>query len=99
MPTHIKIDVEGDEAAVLRGGRGIFQQPSRPLLFIELHNRMVRARGGDPEETLLLLKDLEYETYALDGRALDSGAILDLPLIRIVAASRRTITNPRIGIR
>ncbi|HEV7744989.1 MAG TPA: FkbM family methyltransferase [Pyrinomonadaceae bacterium] len=84
-PTHIKIDVEGDEFAVISGGRQTLSQPNAPLLFVELHNEMIRQNGGAPQETLALLKSLGYETFATDGRALDDGSILEKPLIRIVA--------------
>ena len=47
-PTHIKIDAEGQEAAVLRGGRKTLEKSS-PILFLELHNDMVSAEGGDPK--------------------------------------------------
>src|SRR2546425_283113 len=42
LPTHVKIDVEGYEAAVLRGGESILSRSSAPLLFIEVHNEIVR---------------------------------------------------------
>src|SRR5437899_4022768 len=51
VPTHIKIDVEGQEAAVLRGGRKTLEKFS-PILFLELHNEMTTAEGGDPNLAL-----------------------------------------------
>ena len=84
-PTHIKIDVEGDELAVISGGRQILSQPNGPLLFVELHNEMIRQNGRSPQETLVLLRDLGYETFATDGSAIDDRYILEKPLIRIVA--------------
>lgn len=52
LPSLIKIDVEGSEAAVLRGGEGIFRS-ARPLLVCEIHHEQassdvtgwLRARG------------------------------------------------------
>jgi FkbM family methyltransferase len=84
IPTHIKIDVEGQEAAVLRGGRETLDQFS-PILFLELHNEMVTADGGDPNLALDELTQLRYETYALGGNSLRRDAILQRPIIRIVA--------------
>lgn len=84
-PTHIKIDVEGQEAAVLRGGQKTLIQSS-PILFLELHNEMVIAEGGDPSLALDELTQLRYETFALGGNSLGRDAILQRPLIRIVAA-------------
>ena len=84
-PTHIKIDVEGQEAAVLRGGREALDQFS-PILFLELHTEMVAAEGGDPSLVLNELTQLGYETFALKGNSLGRDAILQQPIMRIVAA-------------
>lgn len=84
-PTHIKIDVEGQEAAVLRGGRKVLDRYS-PILFLELHNEMISSEGGDPSLTLNELVQLGYETLALEGNSLERDFILREPLIRIVAA-------------
>jgi FkbM family methyltransferase len=83
-PTHIKIDVEGYEAAALRGGRETFTRFS-PLLFLELHNELVTADGRNPNEALDELQSLGYETLALDGSSLDRSAILRASIIRIIA--------------
>jgi FkbM family methyltransferase len=83
-PTHIKIDVEGYEAAALRGGRETFTRSS-PLLFLELHNELVTADGRNPNEALDELQSLGYETLALDGSSLDRTAILRTSIIRIIA--------------
>lgn len=83
-PTHIKIDVEGQEAAVLRSGRKALGQYS-PILFLEMHNEMITSEGGDPNLALNELDDLGYETFALRGNSLERDSILQTPLIRIVA--------------
>jgi FkbM family methyltransferase len=83
-PTHIKIDVEGYEAAALRGGRETLTRFS-PLLFLELHNQLVTADGRDPNEALDELQSLGYETLALDGSLLDKSAILRASIIRVMA--------------
>lgn len=84
IPTHIKIDVEGHEAAVLRGGEATLSSNS-PLLFIELHNEMVALEGGDPSYSLDLLSRLNYTTFALNGEVIDRRAILERPIIRVIA--------------
>lgn len=84
-PTHIKIDVEGSEAAVLRGGRKTLSQTSAPILFLEIHNEIVGSLGGNPLETLDLLRDYGYETFTAEDLPLDSDKILSEPLIRIIA--------------
>jgi FkbM family methyltransferase len=86
-PTHMKIDVEGHEAAVLRGAATTLRRSS-PLLFLELHNEMVRSEGNDPADALDMLADLGYSTFALNGATIERNAILGQAIIRIMA--RRT---------
>lgn len=90
LPTHIKIDVEGSEADVLRGGNKVLSNEVSPLLFLELHNQMIRERGENPEDSLILLKNFDYEIYGMDKAPLDTKAILSEPLIRVFAKKRRT---------
>jgi FkbM family methyltransferase len=87
-PTHIKIDVEGHEAAVLRGARTTLCQYS-PLLFLELHNEIVTREGNDPNSTLDELAQSGYATFALNGDPIGRGALLNRPIVRIVAATNR----------
>ena len=84
-PTHIKIDVEGDEASVLRGGSSVLSTEPAPLLFVELHNEIVRQSGRDPAETLALLRDYGYQTFTVENAPIDEAAILSQPLVRIIA--------------
>jgi FkbM family methyltransferase len=93
-PTHIKIDVEGQEFAVIEGGSKLLSHNNAPLLFIELHNEMVSKSGGSPGETLRLLRSFKYETFANNGERLNEREILDKPLIRIVAKRDRCETKP-----
>jgi FkbM family methyltransferase len=86
-PTHMKIDVEGHEAAVLRGAAMTLRH-SAPLLFLELHNEIVASEGDDPGATLDMLSELGYSTLASTGATIDRNAILDQSIIRIIA--RRT---------
>lgn len=87
-PTHIKIDVEGAELAVLRGGENTLADRRGPLLFIELHNRMVRLRGGDPADCLSLLDDYGYSVSGTDFAPLEAQVILDHELVRVIARKR-----------
>jgi FkbM family methyltransferase len=84
-PTHMKIDVEGAEAAALLGAGAALARDPAPVLFLELHNAMVRARGADPGETLDLLAGVGYQVQGLDNRPLSRATILAQPLIRVVA--------------
>lgn len=87
VPTHIKIDVEGYEAAVLRGARDILSRAS-PLLFVELHTEMVAADGGDPNAALDELARYGYATFSLEGAEISRDTILRQPIIRVVAKRR-----------
>lgn len=100
-PTHIKIDVEGQEGAVLRGGRKALGQYS-PILFLELHNEMIAAEGGDPNLALNELVELGYEHFGFKGNSLPRDFILQKPLIRIIAArakGRDTVHHDENGER
>lgn len=91
-PTHIKIDVEGYEAAVLRGAETILARSPAPLLFIELHNEIIREGGGNPADTLALLRGYGYKAFTVDHHPIDEAAILSRSLVRIVA-SKSDLTN------
>ena len=88
-PTHVKLDVEGAEAAALRGGAGLLSSPSPPLLFIELHNDLIRRAGGDPAEVVALLEELRYAPFAPEGPPLDRAALLGRPVVRLIARPSR----------
>lgn len=83
-PTHVKIDVEGYEGDVLRSGAMVLKECA-PLLFLELHNAIIRERGQDPADVLKTLVEAGYSLVALDGRPLAPEAALAPPLTRLVA--------------
>ena len=83
-PTHIKIDVEGYEAAVLRGAKDTLSRFS-PILFLELHNEMIASEGGDPNSALDQLAVYGYNILAIGRKSISRGAILARPIIRVVA--------------
>jgi FkbM family methyltransferase len=60
-PDFMKIDVEGAELLVLRGGSEAFKRGFRPLMLIELFAPWERAFGYGPWDVLELLADLGYE--------------------------------------
>jgi FkbM family methyltransferase len=84
-PTHVKIDVEGFEEAVLRGGRRLLMGPEPPLLFLELHNEMIRAQGREPRDVLGVLDEFGYRLLHVDGTAAEPAALLSRTLVRLVA--------------
>ena len=85
QPTHVKVDVEGYELSVIKGGNQLLSGVKAPLLFLELHNEIVRGNNGAPEKTLDLIRSLNYETFSTSGELLNDQEILASPLIRIVA--------------
>jgi len=86
-PTHIKIDVEGYEGEVLRGAQHTLGLCS-PLLFLELHNEMIRAEGGEPRSVLDQLTNAGYAFRALAGNEAHAGALTAQPIVRFVAIRR-----------
>jgi FkbM family methyltransferase len=88
-PTHVKIDVEGFEAEVLRGGRRLLSSDPPPLLFLEMHTDLIRRRGADPAAVVEELAGLGYATFDLAGAPAGSEALLARPLTRLIARRDR----------
>jgi FkbM family methyltransferase len=83
-PTHLKIDVEGFEAAVLRGARRTLKD-SIPLVFLELHNEILLANGGDPNAALNELESVGYQVFGLDGEPASREVMFRKAITRVVA--------------
>jgi FkbM family methyltransferase len=62
-PHFIKIDVEGAELLVLRGGCDAFKRGFRPLMLIELFAPWQRAFGYGPWDVLDFLADRGYRFF------------------------------------
>jgi FkbM family methyltransferase len=67
IPTHVKLDVEGCEYEVLESGRELLEQ-IKPVIFLELHGPMIRARGKDPAKVVENLHKAGYRRFLLEGR-------------------------------
>jgi FkbM family methyltransferase len=87
-PTHLKIDVEGAEAAVLRGATRTLTSAAPPLEFLELHGDLIRSRGADPAEPLELLAETGYELVGWDGAPRSIAETARAPLTRLLARYR-----------
>lgn len=62
-PVAIKLDVEGAEVAVLRGGRE-FLRAHRPPMLVELHPDSLRAAGETGPSLLQAMADAGYSRFA-----------------------------------
>jgi FkbM family methyltransferase len=89
-PTHIKIDVEGYEAAVVRGAKRTLARLA-PLLFLELHNEMIRSEDGDPSCVLNDLEEMGYEMFTVSSAKIERSAILQMPICRLVGKCRQSV--------
>ena len=84
-PTHIKIDVEGYEGAVLLGARKLLAESS-PVIFLEIHNEMVAASGGDPNFSLEELLRQGYKILSVYGNPISKREALSPPISRVIAS-------------
>ena len=86
-PTHVKIDVEGFETAVLQGGENVLSRPDGPTVFLELHRKILRDHGVPAGLPLELLEDYGYRNFREEGQSVspDRVAGSDAPMARIVA--------------
>jgi FkbM family methyltransferase len=66
----IKLDVEGYECQVLRGGRNMIEF-YRPLIFLECHQATLPTVGESPESLWKLIESLGYDVYDYGGVKLD----------------------------
>ena len=63
----MKIDVEGAEMKVLRGGENLLRE-HLPTLFLEVHPKKLRRIGSSAEEVYDLLRDAGYRVFGLGSR-------------------------------
>ena len=67
-PQLIKIDVEGAELRVLKGGVKVLRQ-SMPTIFLSVHPRHIAESGGSTEELERFIEKIGYRVFDLDGNA------------------------------
>lgn len=85
VPTHLKIDVEGMEEAVIRGAHRTLSLTPGPVVFLELHCNLIRMAGGDPAQSLHLLSSHGYAFRDVNGLLIGVDEALALPLVRLLA--------------
>jgi FkbM family methyltransferase len=69
QPTHVKMDIEGFEGEAIDGATSCLRQ-HRPILFLELHLRILRSRGRDPIGILRQLRECGYTQFEEHGMPL-----------------------------
>lgn len=65
----IKVDVEGAELMVLRGGRNLLKQKDAPLILYESYSWCTKGFNYHPVEIMWLLQDYGYSLFVLDGKS------------------------------
>lgn len=73
-PTHIKLDVEGSEFEVIEGSLSTLSSLA-PIIFLELHGKLLRARGKDPKVVITMLRQAGYNSILMDGNLVDDDAL------------------------
>jgi hypothetical protein len=82
-PTHVKIDVEGEEDAVLRGGEATLRC-DRPIVFLELHGGILRKSGRSALAVLDRLRSYGYGRLEIAGRPVAPADAAALDVARII---------------
>ncbi len=63
----MKIDVEGWEAPVLAGARGMLSRPDAPILQVEFTDDAAKAAGHSCADVYRLLEEFGYRLYRFDA--------------------------------
>lgn len=79
-PEILKIDVEGAELAVLRGGRRTLAR-HRPSIFLSVHPRALSLLGESGGDLKALIRELDYECRHIDGSPVDEFALREYLLL------------------
>lgn len=83
VPTHVKIDVEGEEDAVLRGA-GRILAGHHPTVFLELHGGILRRSGRSPVAVLDRLRSYGYRRFTSGAREIEPDAAAAMDVARII---------------
>lgn len=65
-PDFVKVDVEGAELHVFRGGAQVFSDPAAPTIIYESQLQSTSGFGYHPSEIVKLLGSYGYKLYVLD---------------------------------
>jgi FkbM family methyltransferase len=89
----IKLDVDGDECAVLDGAKKTLRQ-SRPTILMELSPYALEERGGSVERLATLFEETDYQLFHLDGKQTLPRAPAELRRCVADGASRNIMAAP-----
>jgi hypothetical protein len=93
----MKLDAEGSELAVLRGGQGALKE-YQPIMIIEINGIVLQQAGFSSAEVVDFLTTRNYCLFALSFRRLEAWSLarhgnfsdtLCLPEVRAAAALQR----------
>lgn len=84
-PTHIKIDVEGMEDDVLFGGNHFFKSNTNVMIFLELHNDVIRSQNENPARVLERLVQWGFELLNDMGQPSEIKVLVNKPVTRLLA--------------
>lgn len=96
-PTFVKIDTEGAELFILRGGRRIITD-SRPVIFMEYSENTYKDAGYSKEDVLEYLHELDYSVFGivddLDNMTLyPEKEFVNVSIANIIAIPEGTTTD------
>ena len=70
-----KSDTQGNDAAVVEGARGLFQNHNVLMLDIEFDARLFTKMGISPKQFLSLIKEVGMTQCDIPGRVMDDASI------------------------
>lgn len=83
LPTLIKIDTEGSELPILRGGRAVIEQ-ARPVIIIEIGDWTSRAFDYTPADIVSYFEQLSYKLFAIVDYGRLAQYSLDIPFANVL---------------
>lgn len=98
--TMMKVDIEGWESCMLRGGRDTLVRPDAPVLQVEFTEKASRAAGSSCADVYRMLEDLGYAMYVYDGlrkRLICDPPRESYPYLNLIAAKRKEYVMARLG--
>jgi FkbM family methyltransferase len=99
-PTLVKIDVEGWETHVLRGGERLFDAIDAPHVLVEFNHRAARNAGSSTDELHAELRGRGYQAFRYDaatGALVPEPAGIEYYSANLIASKRPAELAARLG--